>query len=108
MSNRTRRIAGLVAIALPMLGGCASNVSQVRMRGALDLGCDPANLNVQLTERPYIGVTRYEATGCGTTRSYVCRARFYSVGLLPVGERSCKQSGEQPDAVISPPGRVAF
>jgi len=78
------------------------------MRGALDLGCEPANLDVQLTERPYVGVTRYEATGCGATRSYVCSAKFYSVGFIPMGERSCKQAGAGPDAAISPPGRVAF
>ena len=106
MSNRTGRVVGLVAIALPMLAGCASNIAQVRTRGALDLGCDPSNMDVQLTERPYLGVTRYEATGCGATRSYVCRTRFYSVGL-PVGKRTCKQVGERPDQVISTQG-VSF
>jgi hypothetical protein len=30
------------------------------------------------------------------------------VGFIPLGGRSCKQAGERPDAVISPPGRVAF
>jgi hypothetical protein len=106
MSNRTGRVAGLVVIASSMLTGCASNITQVRTQGALDLGCDPSNMNVQLTERPYAGVTRYEATGCGTTRSYVCRARFYYVGL-PVGNRTCKRAGEQPDRVISSQG-VSF
>lgn len=106
MSNRTGRVIGLVVIALPMLTACASNVAQVRTRGALDLGCDPSNMNVRLTERPYVGVTRYEATGCGATRSYVCRAQFYSVGL-PVGKKTCKRAGERPDPVISPQG-VSF
>lgn len=106
MSNGTGRIVALVVIALPMLAGCASNIAQVRTRGALDLGCDLSNIDVELTERPYVGVTRYEATGCGATRSYVCRAQFYSVGL-PVGKRTCKRAGERPDPVITPHG-VAF
>lgn len=106
MSNRTARLVALVAIALPMLAGCAANTAQVRTRGALDLGCDPANVDVQLTERPYLGVTRYEATGCGQTRSYDCRARFYSLGL-PLGERTCKRAGAAPDPVITSRG-VAF
>src|SRR5688572_4124800 len=103
MLNRIGTIVGLVVIALPMLAGCASNTSQVRTRSALDLDCDVSNVNVQLTERPYIGVTRYEATGCGETQSYVCRAQFYSVGL-PLGKRTCKRAGERPDPVISPQG----
>lgn len=104
MSNRTGNVAALVAIALPMLlAGCASNIEQVRSRGALDLGCDVSNMDVQLTERPYVGVTRYEATGCGATRTYVCRARIYPVGL-PVGNRTCKPAGERPDPVIAPQG----
>lgn len=54
---------GLLAIALPIVAGCASNSVQVRERSALDLDCDAANVHVELTERPYVGVTRYEATG---------------------------------------------
>jgi len=106
MSNRTGRVAGILAIALSMLTGCASNVAQVRTRGALDLGCDPSNVDVQLIDRPYVGVTRYEAAGCGATRSYECRARFYSLGL-PLGEKTCKRPGGSPDPVITPRG-VAF
>lgn len=105
MSNRTGGLMGIVVTALSLLTGCASNVTQVRTRSALDLGCDVSNVDVQLTERRYIGVTRYEATGCGETRSYECRARFYFLGL-PMGERTCKRPGS-PGPVASPSG-VAF
>ena len=100
MSNRTSRLAALLALTLPMLGGCAANETQVRSQGAMDLGCDPSSVSVQLTDRPYLGVTHYEAEGCGTTQSYVCRARFYSLGV-PLGERTCKRAGNKPDSVIS-------
>lgn len=75
MSKHTGRMVGLVAIALPIVVGCASSGPQVQTRAALDLDCDAANVHVQLTERPYVGVTRYEVAGCGATRSYECRAR---------------------------------
>ena len=100
MSNRSGRMVGVVVIALPMLAGCASNMSQVRTQGTLDLNCDPSNVNVQLTERPYVGVTRYEATGCGATRAYECNAHFYPFGL-PVGERTCKREGRPGDPVVT-------
>lgn len=103
MSNRKWT---LVAIAVPLLAGCAANETQVRTRGAVDLSCDLANVSVELTERPYLGVTRYEASGCGETRAYECRARFYSIGL-PLGERTCKRAGSSPDPVITSRG-VAF
>ena len=74
MSNRTSSLGALVAIALPMLVGCASNSSQVRLRSAQDLDCDAANVHVELTERPYVGVTRYEATGCGADGTRCARA----------------------------------
>jgi hypothetical protein len=106
MSIRTGGVAGILAIVLSMLAGCASNVTQVRTRAALDLACDPSNVDVQLTERPYLGVTRYEAAGCGETRSYVCRAPFYSLGL-PLGERTCKRPGSSHEPVITSRG-VAF
>jgi hypothetical protein len=105
MSNRTGRVLGLVAIAVPILAGCVSNTAQVRTRGAFDLGCDLSNVNVQLTERRYVGVTRYEATGCGATRSYECTAKFYSLGL-PIGERTCKRTGSSAGPVFSPQGVV--
>ena len=105
-SNRTGRAVGVGAIALLTLAGCASNTSQVRMRGAADLACDISNVDVRLTERPYVGVTRYEATGCGEARSYECSARVYAIGL-PIGERNCKRAGGKADAVVSPQG-VAF
>ena len=98
---------GLVVIALPMLAGCASNIAQVRTRGALDLGCDLSNVDVQLTERPYVGVTRYTATGCGAARSYACSAHFYSLGL-PLGERTCKRAGSGPGEPAITPGSVSF
>jgi len=106
MPNRTGRMMGLVAIALPMFAGCASNVAQVRTRGALDLSCDVSNVNVQLTERPYVGVTRYEATGCGASRSYECSSHFYTLGV-PLGERTCKRAGGDPTVAIAPTS-VAF
>ncbi|MBM0106668.1 hypothetical protein JM946_18205 [Steroidobacter sp. S1-65] len=106
MSNRSAGVVAIVAIALSMLAGCASNVSQVRTRGALDIGCDPAEVDVRLVERSYLGSTRYEAEGCGATRTYECRARLYSLGL-PLGERTCKQPGGSPDPVITSRG-VAF
>ncbi len=105
MSNRTGSLAALVAIALPMLAGCASNSSQVRLRSAQDLDCDAANVHVQLTERPYVGVTRYEATGCGESRSYECRARAYVAGV-PMGERTCRRTGGPAGPVVSPQGVV--
>jgi hypothetical protein len=101
MSNRTGTVVGLLALALPMLTACASNTAQVRTRGAADLACDLANVNVQLTERPYVGVTRYEVSGCGASRAYECSARFYALGL-PMGERTCKRSGGSADPVFSP------
>ena len=105
MSNRTGRMLGLVAIGVTILAGCVSNTAQVRTRSAFELSCDVSNVNVQLTERPYIGVTRYEATGCGATRSYECRAHFYSLGV-PLGERTCKRAGSSAGPVFSPQGVV--
>lgn len=106
MFNRMIRMAGVAAIALPVMAGCASNSETVLEKGALDLACDAANVSVTLTDRPYLRVTRYEAAGCGETRSYECRARAYVVGL-PVGERSCKRSGSPAGFVVSPES-VAF
>ena len=101
MSNRIGRTIGLVAISLPMIGGCASNSSQVLLRSAQDLNCDEASVHVELTERPRVGVTRYEASGCGETRSYECRARAYVVGV-PMGERTCRRTGDADGPVFSP------
>ena len=98
MSNRMLVVA---VVASSTLVGCASNDSQVLLRGAQDLNCDEANVHVTLTERPYVGVTRYEASGCGETRSYECRARAY-VGGMPLGERTCRRTGEKAGAVFSP------
>jgi hypothetical protein len=81
-------ILGVLAIA-----GCATNEAQVRERGAIDLKCDAAEVAVKLVERPYVGITRYEADGCGETRTYECRARAYSAGL-PIGERACRREGD--------------
>ena len=105
MSNRTGSLAALVAIALPILAGCASNGAQVRLRSAQDLDCDAANVHVELTERPRVGVTRYEATGCGASRSYECRARAYVAGM-PMGERTCRRTGGPAGPVVSPQGVV--
>jgi len=98
MSNR---IVMFAVIAASMLAGCASNNSQVLLKGAQDLNCDEADVHVKLTERPYVGVTRYEATGCGETRSYECRAKAYVVGI-PMGERACRRTGDADGAVFSP------
>lgn len=103
MSNRTNGVVGIVVAALSMLTGCASNVTQVRTRSAKDLACDLSEVDVQLIERRYVGVTRYEATGCGETRSYECSARFYFIGL-PLGARTCKRPGGSPGPVASPSG----
>jgi hypothetical protein len=92
-----------VAVALLTLAGCATNVSQVQTRGAADLACDISNVSVRLTERPYVGVTRYEAAGCGETRTYECNARAYAIGL-PFGQRTCKRSGGPAGPVVSPQG----
>jgi len=92
---------GGVAITLTALAGCASNNSQVLLKSAQDLNCDEADVHVKLTERPYVGVTRYEATGCGETRSYECRARAYVAGV-PMGERACRRTGDGADPVFSP------
>ena len=101
MSNRTGRTIGLVVLALLMMVGCASNSWQVRERSAQDLNCDAANVHVELTERPRVGVTRYEATGCGESRSYECRARAYVAGV-PMGERTCRRTGDADGPVFSP------
>ncbi len=101
MANRTGRMMRLLLSALPIVAGCASNSVQVRERSALDLDCDTANVHVELTERPYVGVTRYEATGCGASRSYECRARAYVVGM-PMGERTCRRTGGPAGPVVSP------
>ncbi len=101
MLNRTGSLAALIAIAVPMLAGCTSNSAQVRLRSAQDLECDAATVHVELTERPYVGVTRYEATGCGESRSYECRARAYVVGV-PMGERTCRRTGGAAGPVVSP------
>jgi len=106
MSNRTGRTIGLVVLALLMIAGCASNSWQVRERSAQDLNCDAANVHVELTERPRVGVTRYEATGCGESRSYECRARAYVAGV-PMGERTCRRTGDADGPVFSPQS-VAF
>lgn len=106
MSNRTCRVVGVVAFALPLLAACASNISQVRARGAADLACDISDVHVRLVERPYVGVTRYEATGCGEARSYECSARFYTAGV-PMGERHCRRAGGPADVAVSPQ-RVVF
>jgi hypothetical protein len=103
MSNRTGSLAALVATAAATLAGCATNSAQVRLRSAQDLDCDAANVHVQLTERPYVGVTRYEATGCGASRSYECRARAYVAGV-PMGERTCRRTGAPAGPVVSPQG----
>ena len=87
------KVLGIVAALA--IAGCASNVSQVKERGAIDLKCEPEQVSVTLLERPYMGVTRYEATGCGDTRQYECRARAYSAGV-PLGERVCRREGQGP------------
>jgi len=102
MTNRTLRVMAFVVAAFA-IAGCASNVSKVRTRGALDLNCDTSNVNVQLIDRPYLGVTRYEATGCGAIRSYQCSARFYLVGL-PLTTRTCRRADGQASPVVSPEG----
>ena len=102
MFNSTGRVAS-VAVVVLMLTGCATNISQVRARGAADLACDVSNVDVRLTERPYVGVTRYEASGCGEARSYECSARAYAVGL-PFGQRTCKRAGQPSGPVVSPQG----
>jgi hypothetical protein len=101
MPNRIVTMVGLAALALPMITGCATNNGKVLERGAADLSCEPSNVHVELTERPYVGVARYEASGCGETRSYECHARFYIAGV-PMGERTCKRTGSPVGPVASP------
>ena len=101
MSNRIGRTMALVAIAVSTLVGCASNSSQVRLRSVQDLSCDEANVHIKLTERPYVGVTRYEATGCGESRYYECRTRAYVAGV-PMGERTCRRTDDGAGPVFSP------
>ena len=102
MASSAIRIVS-VAVALLTLAGCATNIAQVRERGAADLACDISNVSVRLTERPYVGVTRYEAEGCGAARAYECSARAYAIGL-PFGQRTCKRAGQPSGPVVSPQG----
>jgi hypothetical protein len=97
----SKRLVMLAVVASSTLAGCASNTWQVRERSAQDLNCDAANVHVELTERPYVGVTRYEATGCGESRFYECRARAYVAGV-PMGERTCRRTGDAAGPVFSP------
>jgi hypothetical protein len=99
------RYLGMLAALL--LAGCASNQTQVRERAARDLKCDSEQISVTLLERPYMGVTRYEAAGCGDARQYECRARAYSAGL-PIGERSCHREGAGPTGAVELPGTYGF
>ena len=94
-------------IAFLAVAGCATNEAQVRERGAVDLHCDAAAVSVELVERPYVGITRYEAEGCGGTRTYECRARAYSAGL-PIGERACRREGDDHNGAIDVGGGYAF
>jgi hypothetical protein len=90
------------------LAGCATNQSQVRERAAIDMRCDSDEIAINLLERPYMGVTRYEAVGCGETRQYECRARAYSAGL-PIGERACRRDGSSPKGTVElPNGKFGF
>ena len=97
----SKRSAIMAVVAASTLVGCASNSSQIRLRSAQDLNCEEANVHVELTERPYVGVTRYEASGCGETRFYECRARAYVAGV-PMGERTCRRTGDAAGPVFSP------
>lgn len=101
-----KKLGPMVCIVAMGLGGCASNVSQVRERGAIDLGCEPSGVSVELVERPYVGVTRYQAHGCGDTRAYECSARLFTNGV-PLGGRACRRAGGGPRPVVAPDG-VAF
>ena len=109
--NRTMSNRRAIAMCLMALGlaGCATNVSQVRERGAADLNCDAKAVSVTLVERPYVGVTRYEAEGCGATKAYECTARLFSWGM-PIGERTCRRegSGNAPTRPVVGDGGVAF
>jgi hypothetical protein len=89
------------------MAGCAGNESMVRERGAADLHCNPAEVSVKLLERPYVGVTRYAAEGCGETRHYECRARAYTNGV-PIGERTCRREGSDHDGIIDVGGGYTF
>lgn len=102
MTNRTVRVLALVVAAFS-IAGCASNVSKVRTQGARDLSCDVSDVDVELTDRPYLGFTRYDAKGCGETRSYQCSSRFYLWGV-PLSSRTCRRAGAPVDPMVSPSG----
>lgn len=89
--------ASVLICSVVLLAGCATNVTQVRQRAAMDLSCESSEVAVELTARPSLGVTRYRAEGCGSERMYECRARLYSAGL-PLGERACRREGSRPSA----------
>ena len=82
----------LLILSVVLLAGCASSITQVRERAAVDLRCNQSEISVELTERPYVGVTRYRAEGCGDNRGYECHAWVYSGGL-PLGKRTCRRAG---------------
>ncbi len=62
---------GVLALML-VLSGCATNKAIVREQASMDMGCNPNEISVEFTDRPYVGVTRYSAEGCGMSRHYKC------------------------------------
>jgi len=84
----------VVSMACLALGGCATNVGTVRNEAAFDLRCDADDVTVELLERPYVGITYYNATGCGDVVTFRCSKHVWFYGL-PLGYSACKRDKTQ-------------
>jgi len=80
----------MISMACLALSGCATNVSTVRNEAAFDLRCDADDVSVELLERPYVGFTRYSATGCGNAVTFQCSKQIWIYGV-PIADRECRR-----------------
>ena len=85
----------VVCMSLVAVAACSSSKSIVREESTVDLRCDAQDIAVEEVERPYTGVVRYSAEGCGRSITYTCGARVYVAGA-PVGEKGCRRGDKPP------------
>lgn len=71
----------IASVCMALISGCATNKTLVREQAAEEFGCAKDDVDVEFIERPYMGITRYSAQGCGMRRQYVCKKwyNFYSL-----------------------------